>query len=131
MTTAKKEVVRKRILIVDDSHDTLDMMEIFLFKEFEIHTAQNGFEGLKQAQALLPNCIITDIMMPVMDGIKFFNNLRAREDTANIPVIAVTAFLKPITTKSLLAMGFSEVITKPFKLAQIQKMVRAVVERGI
>ena len=130
MNAEKPPSPRRRILIVDDSHDTLDMMEIFLFKEFEIHTAQNGFEGLKQAQALLPACIITDIMMPVMDGIKFFNNLRAREETAQIPVIAVTAFLKPVTTKSLLAMGFSEVITKPFKLAQIQKTVRSVIERS-
>ena len=115
---------------MDDSHDTLDMLEIYLFKEYIIHTAQNGFEGLSRAQTLMPSCIITDIMMPVMDGIKFFNSLRSREDTAKIPVIAVTAFLKPVTTKSLLNMGFADVITKPFKLAGIQKTVRAVIERS-
>ena len=121
--------VKKKVLLVDDSHDTLDMLEIYLFKEYEIHTAQNGFEGLTQAQVVRPDCIITDIMMPVMDGIKFFNSLRGRDDTALIPVIAITAFLKPMTTKSLLSMGFCDVITKPFKLAQVQKVVRAAIDR--
>ena len=119
-----------RIIIVDDNHDTLDMLEIILFKYYEVHTAMNGFEGLQLAQSLKPSCIMTDIMMPVMDGVKFFNNLRSREDTAKVPVIAMTAFMKPITVKSLISMGFSEVITKPFKLAQVLKTVANTIERS-
>lgn len=102
-----------KILLVDDNHDTLDLMEMYLYKEFEISTAMNGFEGLKRAEEELPDLIITDIMMPVMDGIRFFNNLKKIEKTSNIPVIAITSFVRKITKKSLINMGFNGVVSKP------------------
>jgi CheY-like chemotaxis protein len=102
-----------KILLVDDNHDTLDLMEMYLYKDFEISTAMNGFEGLKRAEEELPDLIITDIMMPVMDGIRFFNNLKKMEKTSNIPVIAITSFVKKITKKSLVNMGFNGVVSKP------------------
>lgn len=102
-----------KILLVDDNHDTLDLMEMYLYKDFEISTAMNGFEGLKRAEEELPDLIITDIMMPVMDGIRFFNNLKKKEKTSNIPVIAITSFVRKITKKSLVNMGFNGVVSKP------------------
>jgi CheY-like chemotaxis protein len=106
---------RKRIILVDDDHGILDLLEVYLYEDYEITTALNGFEGLKKADELLPDFIITDIMMPVMDGIKFLNTLRKRQETANIPVIAVTSFNKMMNEKSLLNLGFSGVIFKPLK----------------
>jgi len=103
------------ILLIDDNHDTLDLLEVFLFKEFEIATALNGFEGMRMAEELLPDLIITDIMMPVMDGIRFFNQLRRQEKMNSIPVIAMTSFLKKMTRKSLLNMGFNDIIAKPIE----------------
>ena len=70
---------RQKLLIIDDNDDTLDLLEIFLYKEYDIIIAYNGFDGLNKAQEEQPDCIITDIMMPVMDGIKFFNNLKKNE----------------------------------------------------
>jgi CheY-like chemotaxis protein len=105
---------KKKILLVDDSHDILDLLEVFLFREYNIITAVNGFEALKSARENLPDLILTDIMMPVMDGIKFFNNLKAEPTTTNIPVIAVTSFIKKTNVKSLLSIGFSGVVSKPF-----------------
>lgn len=103
-----------KILIIDDSHDALDMLEIILYKEFDILTALNGFDGLKKAEEESPDLIITDIMMPVMDGIRFFNNLKKQSKTSHIPVIAITSFLKKITRRSLKNIGFDAVISKPF-----------------
>jgi CheY-like chemotaxis protein len=105
---------KKKILIVDDSHDILDLLEVFLFGHYDCVTALNGFEGLKTARDLVPDLIITDIMMPVMDGIKFFNSLRQDPKMAAIPVIAITSFVKKTNVKSLVSMGFSAVLTKPF-----------------
>lgn len=105
--------VRKKILIVDDDHDTLDLLEIFLYNRYDIITAMNGFEALAKVEEELPALILTDIKMPVMDGIRFFNNLRRNEATKNIPVIAVTSFIQENTAKSLSSMGFNEVLSKP------------------
>ena len=117
-----------KILIIDDNDDTLDLIEIFLYKSYNIITAQNGFDGLNKAQEYIPDCIITDIMMPVMDGIKFFNNLKKNEELAHIPVIAITSFIKKMSTKSLMNIGFSDVISKPFKLNTILDTVKKVME---
>jgi CheY-like chemotaxis protein len=116
-----------RILLVDDNHDTLDLLEIFLYKEYEILTALNGFEGLKKAEEDLPDLIITDIMMPVMDGIRFFNNLRKQEKTKTIPVIAITSFVKKITKKSLLNIGFNGVVSKPLNRDAVIETVRRII----
>ncbi|MFP4163602.1 MAG: response regulator [Chitinispirillaceae bacterium] len=105
--------MQKKILLVDDNHDTLDLLEVYLYKKFEIITALNGFEGLKRAEEELPDLIITDIMMPVMDGIRFYNQLRKSKKVNTIPVIAVTSFIRKLTQKSLLNMGFNGVVSKP------------------
>lgn len=116
-----------RILLVDDNHDTLDLLEIYLYKEYEILTALNGFEGLKKAEEVLPDLIITDIMMPVMDGIRFFNNLKKQEKTKTIPVIAITSFVKKITKKSLLNIGFNGVVSKPLNRDAVVETVRRII----
>jgi CheY-like chemotaxis protein len=104
---------RKKILIVDDDHDTLDLLEIFLYNRYDIITAMNGFEALAKVEEEPPSLVLTDIKMPVMDGIRFFNSLRKNETTKNIPVIAVTSFIQENTAKSLSSMGFNGVLAKP------------------
>lgn len=117
---------RPKVLLIDDSHYTLDLLEIFLYHKYEIYTAQNGFDGLNKAREHTPDCIVSDIMMPVMDGIKFFNNLKKHEELAHVPVVATTSFIRKLTTKSLLNIGFSTVVTKPFKLDVILQAVEKV-----
>jgi len=124
MKTAKK----KKILIIDDNDDTLDLLEIFLYKKYDVITAHNGFDGIKNAHEEAPDCIITDIMMPVMNGIKFFNNLKKNDTLAHIPVIAITSFIKKMNTKSLMNIGFSDVISKPLQLKTVINKVQKVME---
>jgi len=114
---------KPKVLLIDDSLDTLDLVEVFLYRDFDVFTAENGFEGLKRAQEVMPDLIITDIMMPVMDGIRLFNDLRKREKTAMIPVVAMTSFLKKITRKSLLGMGFNAVIAKPIERQKLLQLI--------
>jgi two-component system, chemotaxis family, response regulator PixH len=118
---------QKTIILVDDDHGILDLLELYLYGDYKIVTALNGFEGLKKADELLPDFIITDIMMPVMDGIKFLNTLRKRPETANIPVIAITSFNKMRNEKSLLNMGFKGVVFKPLKREAILEAIDHVV----
>lgn len=117
---------RKTILQIDDDDYTLDLLELFLYNEYELLTARNGFEGLKTAEHNQPDLIITDIMMPVMDGIRFFNELRKRERTSTIPVIAVTSFVEQFTVRSLKNMGFDGVISKPLRRESLVDTVKAI-----
>jgi CheY-like chemotaxis protein len=114
---------KKKILLVDDNHDILDLLEVYLFGSYDCITAVNGFEGLKTAREIVPDVIVTDIMMPVIDGIKFLSSLREDAKTASIPVIAVTSFIKKANKKSLLSLGFSGVVSKPFERSAIITMI--------
>lgn len=117
---------KKVILLIDDSADTLDLIEVYLYRDFEIITAENGFTGMRLAREKLPALIITDIMMPVMDGIKLFNDVRKLETTSKIPVVAMTSFMKKITRKSLLNIGFNGVIAKPIERDKLLALIRGV-----
>jgi two-component system, chemotaxis family, response regulator PixH len=116
----------KKVVLIDDDHGILDLLEVYLYGDYEIITALNGFEGLKKADECLPDFIITDIMMPVMDGIKFLNTLRKRPETANIPVVAITSFTKMMNEKSLLNMGFKGVIFKPLTRESVLEVINNV-----
>ncbi len=105
--------MKKKILIVDDDNDILDLFEIFLYEEFQVFTAINGFEGLTVLKREKPDCIVTDIMMPVMDGIQFIKRIRKTEGFGKTPVIAVTAFTSVLQERSLTNVGFAAVLSKP------------------
>lgn len=119
---------KKRVLIVDDNHDTLDFLELFLFQDFEVFTALNGFEGIRMAKELVPDCIITDIMMSGMDGIALFNNLKKTDTLSDIPVIAATSFVKKLNARSLMNMGFNDVVPKPFTKTTILEKVKTAIK---
>ena len=114
---------KRSILLVDDDHDTLDLLEVILFKDYEL---LNGFEGLSRAQQEHPDLVITDIMMPVMDGIKLINSLRHQPETAGIPVVAITSFTEKHSVKGLLNVGFRDVITKPFSREDVLSTIRGI-----
>lgn len=103
----------QKLLVVDDDHDTLDLLELFLYKQYDVITAMNGFEALSKVESDHPHLIMTDIKMPVMDGIRFLNSLRKHSSTRSVPVIAITSFTQEHNLKSLANLGFNGVLTKP------------------
>jgi CheY-like chemotaxis protein len=121
---------RPRILVVDDDHDALDLLEILLYKKYEIVTAGNGFEALASVKDHVPSLIITDVMMPGMDGIKLMTGLRGTPSTAKVPVVAITAFTEEHPVKSLLAMGFAGVIAKPPDTAAVEALLSRLLAPG-
>ena len=82
----------------------------------------NGFEALKKVEEEALDLIITDIMMPVMNGIRLFNSLRKSAVARNVPVVARTAFSREYPAKSLTNMGFSGIIAKPPDKAAVIKL---------
>lgn len=117
-----------KILIVDDDHDTLDLLELFLYRHYDIITAMNGFEALSRVESERPQLIMTDIKMPVMDGIRFLNSLRKHSSTRSVPVIAITSFTQEHTIKSLTNIGFDGILAKPPDGKLVLELVTSLIE---
>ena len=103
-----------RVLVVEDDPYSMDVATIMLESHgAEVHTAEDGAEGLKVAQAVRPNFILSDISMPGMDGWMMIDALKADPRTKDIPVIALTAHAMKGYRERAIASGFHNFLTKP------------------
>ncbi len=106
----------KRILIVDDAGDILEIAQLSLemAADWEILTACSVREALKVATSEKPDAILLDITMPEMDGIAVFQQLQANPNTAGIPVILMTARSRLTDRQQFSRLGIAAAIAKPF-----------------
>lgn len=121
--------MKKKILIVDDEKDILDLLSYNLSKEgFDVVTAKNGVEALKLAKQN-PDAIILDIMMPEMNGIEVIKELNKDSITASIPVLLLTA--KGGETDEIIGLevGADDYIVKPVKIGKLIARVHACLRR--
>ncbi len=82
---------KPRILVVDDDPDFLDICRIRLSRDFEVHLAFDGAEGIHMATALRPAAILLDLHLPRVSGIGVLEHLQARESMGAIPVLVLTS----------------------------------------
>jgi len=116
------------ILIVDDEPDVANIIAINLeFDGYGVRIAYNGKEALEEIERKMPDCILLDIMMPVMDGWEVLQALKADERTADIPVIVVTARHTDVDRIRGFSGGAVEYVTKPFD----PETLKASVERAL
>ncbi|MFH4969492.1 two-component regulator propeller domain-containing protein [Gaetbulibacter sp. M240] len=129
-TVFDEEVVEKgeTILIVEDDHELRNYLKISLQNEYTIVEASNGEQGLHMTQENLPDIIISDIMMPIMDGIDMCKNLKANKDTSHIPLIFLTAKTELEFQKKGLEAGAWDFITKPFDSEVLRTKVNNILE---
>ena len=121
----EKQVGTPTILLVDNQEIVLGAAEAALKKEgYSVYKARNGAEGLKIATQLEPDLIITDIVMPRMDGMEMFRALQAHGDISNLPVIALSAKSSPEDEYKLLEMGFFDFIAKPINPTRLLARTR-------
>lgn len=119
---------RPTALVVDDSADMVEFIKDGLTPEFHVITASNGAEALKLLESLKPSIILTDLMMPEMDGIELCRRLKANPDTASIPVIILTAKHDMQAKVEGLTIGADDYITKPFNIDLLLLRMRRLVE---
>ena len=106
--------VGKKILIVDDETELVHMAKRKLERNgYEVNVAYNGEEALNKARKEDYDLIVTDVVMPVMDGFTFYKNLKDSKETADIPVIILTA--RSNLEESFRALGVADFLAKPFK----------------
>jgi DNA-binding response OmpR family regulator len=102
-----------RLLLVEDDPETLDMLTIgFELREFVVIVAKNGVEGIERACTQLPDVIITDLWMPLLNGIEMIRRLRSRPESASVPIIAITGYGNEFAEEATRA-GADKVLTKP------------------
>jgi CheY-like chemotaxis protein len=108
-----------RILVVDDEPDLRFLLRrIFERAGYEVVEASHGGDALEAVRASLPDLVVTDIMMPVMDGVELIRRLRAHPATAEIPIVAASG-------DSHLAGAADVVLPKPYQKDQLVEAVTA------
>ncbi len=120
---------RKRLLLVDDNVDMHDWLESALGQDFIVDLAGDGVEALERIDQALPDVIVSDWMMPNMDGIEFLEALHRRADCAGLPVIMLTARGEVSDRTGAHRAGALAYVAKPFNLEMLRAQVDSVLEQ--
>jgi len=115
---------KPRILVVDDTPAHIKTLAEMLHRDYDLRVAINGAEALTIAMNELPDLILLDVMMPGMDGYEVCRNLKADEDTADIPIIFITVMSGDEDEATGLALGAVDYVTKPFEPSLVMARVR-------
>lgn len=126
---AAEEIERPILLIVEDNDEILNYIKDSFADEFIVHTATNGKEGLEKARKLIPDIIITDVMMPIMDGMKMVRQLKEGVATSHIPIIILTAKASVEDRTDAYTLGAESFIPKPFTIRLLRSRLTNILTR--
>jgi len=123
-------MAREQILVVDDEEDIRELISYNLINEgYQVTTAASGEAGLIKAREKQPDLILLDLMLPGLDGLDVYRELKKKQGTSHIPVIIVTAKTEDIDIITGLELGSDDYITKPFSPRVLVARVKAVLRR--
>ena len=117
------------LLIVDDNLDILQYIELNFEKDYQIIQAQNGIDGLKKANDYIPDIIISDLMMPDMDGMKLCEKLKTNRNTSHIPIIMLTAIQNEEKRVQGYETGADAYLTKPFNSNVLNSRIKNLLQQ--
>lgn len=120
---------KKIMLLVEDNEDVRNYIADSFSNKYFILQAQTGAEGLELANKHIPDIIISDVMMPIMDGIEFCNKIKSNISTCHIPVILLTARTSITHKKEGYETGADSYVTKPFSVdlldARVENLLKS------
>jgi len=120
--------MNRKLLIIDDDEKLLDALELYLQKEgYQVFTAREGIEGLRDLYEVHPDLVILDIMLPRIDGWEVCERIRKM---TSVPIIMLTAQGQEANRVKGLVMGADDYVSKPFSLRELAARVEAVLRRS-
>ena len=122
----------RKVVCIEDEPEMIDLFKLILTRRgFEVIGANGGRQGLELVKEIKPDLVLIDLMMPDMDGWEVYQNLKANEDTQNIPVIVVTA--KAQSIDRVLGLHIAKVndyIAKPFSPTSLLESIEQVLSQA-
>ena len=103
----------KRIAVVEDNPDNRLLVQVILESQYLIDEYETGFAALEGLRSRKPDLVLLDISLPEMDGSEVLRRIRADQQLADLPVIALTAHAMTGDREKFLSTGFNEYVTKP------------------
>ncbi len=116
------------VLIVEDNKDVREYVREILHKDYCVEEAINGEQGVRKAEKIIPDLIISDIMMPRMDGNQLTRILKNEEKTSHIPIILLTAKCEQESRIEGLETGADDYLTKPFDTDELKVRIKNLIE---
>ena len=114
-----------RILAVDDEPSIRRLIEVNLTREgYQVETAENGAQALAKIRASRPDLLVTDVMMPEMDGFELVKNIRMDASIADLPIIMLTAKTQDRDVLGGYQVGADLYLTKPFNPMELKQFVK-------
>ena len=121
-----------KIIVIEDDQEMIDLVRLILSRKgYEVIGAMGGREGLAAVERTKPDLVLLDLMMPDLDGWEVFRQMKANEQTKDVPVIVVTA--KAQSIDKVLGLHIAKVddyITKPFGPSELLASVLRVLEEA-
>jgi two-component system phosphate regulon response regulator PhoB len=121
---------RTRVLVIEDERGLTEVLSYNLQREgYETIVAHDGQEGLRKAQTLLPDLILLDLMLPVLNGLEVCRELKAGERTRDIPILMLTAKTEETDQVVGFSLGADDYVTKPFGVKALMARIKALQRR--
>lgn len=113
----------KRILVIDDELSIRLLLDNYLKKKYEVVCLNNGEEGLIWLQKNIPDLIICDIQMPVMDGYEFIKNVRASGFLKHTPILMLSGEESSDSRVKCYKLGAQDFLVKPFNIQELEQVI--------
>lgn len=126
---SEKKSDKSTIMIVEDSEDVRFFLSTILKNQYNLILAENGVDALEKSVEDLPDLIISDIMMPEMDGLEFCKRIKSDWKTSHIPVILLTARTTVDNKVEGLEYGADDYVTKPFNSKELTARIKNLLEQ--
>lgn len=127
---ARPPVARKRVLIIEDNPLNMKLFSAMLAAQgYDVLQASDGALGLDLAHRQHPDLIVMDVQLPGMSGLEVTRNLKAEDDTRDIPVIATTAFAQVEDERQIMASGCDGYMAKPIAISEFLALIESFILR--
>lgn len=121
--------MKKKVFVIDDKPEIIQLLKLFLSKDFEVSTAEDGLDALSQLQnGYLPDIIVCDWNMPEIDGYEFLKQVKTSGAFNSIPVIILSSVDKSSERIKMLKLGARDYMIKPFNPDELKARIENILD---